>query len=122
MRASTGERASRAHDVGSPPDYILLQISQARSLRPADEDACERVRGRRRSKNRETSMTIQSSRQEMSAGPARSLRAGSSLVRRLAQARDDPGKQRIRAWLRKLDDEQLSSLGLTREDIAVLRH
>jgi uncharacterized protein YjiS (DUF1127 family) len=71
-------------------------------------------------------MTIQSSRQdsrqEMSAGPARSLRARSSLVRRLAQARDDPGKQRIRTWLRKLDDEQLSSLGLTREDIAILRH
>ena len=67
-------------------------------------------------------MTIQFSRQEMAARPARSLRARSSLVRRLAQARDDPGKQRLRAWLRNLDDEQLSSLGLTHEDIAILRH
>ena len=69
-------------------------------------------------------MTIQSSRQdsrqEMSAGPARSLKARSSLVRRLAQAQDDPAKQRIRAWL--IDAEQLSSsLGLTPEDIAILR-
>jgi hypothetical protein len=54
-------------------------------------------------------MTIQFSRQEMAARPARSLRARSSLVRRLAQARDDPGKQRIRAWLRNLDDEQLDA-------------
>jgi uncharacterized protein YjiS (DUF1127 family) len=37
------------------------------------------------------------------------------LVRRLIQAQDDPGKQRIRAWLRELDDEQLSSIGLTPE-------
>ena len=36
-------------------------------------------------------MTIQFSRQEMAARPARSPRARSSLVRRLAQARDDPG-------------------------------
>ena len=28
----------------------------------------------------------------------------------------------IRAWLRELDDEQLASLGLTPEDILVLRH
>jgi len=70
-------------------------------------------------------MTIQSSRQDAARNVSRSagsLRARSSLVRRLTQARDDPGKQRIRAWLRKLDDEQLSSLGLTREDIAILRH
>jgi len=31
-------------------------------------------------------------------------------------------KQRTRAWLRELDDEQLTSLGLTPEDILVLRH
>jgi uncharacterized protein YjiS (DUF1127 family) len=31
-------------------------------------------------------------------------------------------KQRIRAWLRELDDEQLASFGLTPEDILVLRH
>jgi len=35
---------------------------------------------------------------------------------------NDPGKQRIRAWLRELDDEQLASFGLTPEDILVLRH
>lgn len=64
-------------------------------------------------------MTIQFSRQGMAVRPARSLKARSSLVRRLAQAQDDPAKQRIRAWL---DDEQLSSsLGLTPEDIAILR-
>ena len=53
--------------------------------------------------------------------PARHLQARSGLVRRLVQAQDDPGKQRIRAWLRELDDEQLSSLGLTPQDIQVLR-
>ena len=47
---------------------------------------------------------------------------GSSLVRRLVRARNDPGKKRIRAWLMDLDDAQLlSGLGLTRDDIAVLR-
>ena len=67
-------------------------------------------------------MTIQFSRQGMAVRPARSLKARSSLVRRLAQAQDDPAKQRIRAWLREIDDEQLStSLGLTPEDIAILR-
>jgi hypothetical protein len=50
------------------------------------------------------------------------LKSGSSLVRRVVQAQDDPAKQRIRAWLRALDNEQLSSsLGLTPEDIAILR-
>jgi uncharacterized protein YjiS (DUF1127 family) len=67
-------------------------------------------------------MTIQFSRRGMAARPARALRARSSLVRRLVQAHDDPGKERIRAWLRELDDEQLASFGLTREDILVLRH
>jgi uncharacterized protein YjiS (DUF1127 family) len=62
------------------------------------------------------------SRQGMAARPARALKARSNLVRRLIQARDDPGKQRIRAWLRELDDEQLAGLGLTPEDILVLRH
>jgi uncharacterized protein YjiS (DUF1127 family) len=67
-------------------------------------------------------MTIQFSPQGMAARPARHLKVRSGLVRRLVQAHDDPGKQRIRAWLRELDDEQLSSLGLTPEDIHVLRH
>jgi uncharacterized protein YjiS (DUF1127 family) len=57
----------------------------------------------------------------MTARPAKHLKARSSLVRRLVQAHDDPGKQRIRAWLRELDDEQLSNLGLTAEDIHALR-
>jgi hypothetical protein len=51
----------------------------------------------------------------------RPLQTRSSLVRRLVQAQDDPGKQRIQAWLRELDDKHLSNLGLTFEDIAVLR-
>ena len=57
-------------------------------------------------------MTIQFSRRGMAARPISALKARSSLV----------GKQRIRAWLRELDDEQLTSLGLTPEDILVLRH
>jgi hypothetical protein len=47
--------------------------------------------------------------------------AGLSLVRRLVLAKDDPAKQRIRAWLSAIDDEQLRCLGLTSEDIAALR-
>jgi hypothetical protein len=65
--------------------------------------------------------TIQILQQGMAARPARHLTARSSLVRRLVQARNDPAKERIRAWLRDLDDGQLSSLGLTPEDISVLR-
>ena len=34
-------------------------------------------------------------------------KAGSSLVRRLVQAQDDPAKQRIRRWLSKINNEQL---------------
>jgi hypothetical protein len=64
-------------------------------------------------------MTIQFPRKGVAAG--RLLKSGSSLVRRVVQVQDDPAKQRIRAWLRALDNEQLSSLGLTSEDIAVLR-
>jgi hypothetical protein len=64
-------------------------------------------------------MTIQFPRKGVAA--SRLLKSGSSLVRRVVQAQDDPAKQRIRAWLRGLDNEQLSSLGLTSEDIAVLR-
>jgi hypothetical protein len=71
---------------------------------------------------RRLSMTIQFSRRGMAARPTSALKARSSLVHRLVRAHDDPGKQRIRAWLRELDDEQLTSLGLTPEDILVLRH
>jgi hypothetical protein len=45
----------------------------------------------------------------------------SSLVRRLAQAQDDPAKQRIRRWLSEINNEQLLCFGLTPEDIALLR-
>jgi len=69
----------------------------------------------------EAIMNVQSLWQGMAARPARHLKARSSLVRRLVQAHDDPGKQRIRAWLRALDDEQLSTLGLTPGDIQELR-
>jgi len=47
--------------------------------------------------------------------------ARSSLVRRLVAARNDPAKQRIRALLAKLGDERLSGLGLTPQDIVILR-
>jgi hypothetical protein len=47
--------------------------------------------------------------------------AGSSLVRRLVRAKDDPAKQRIRSWLSKIDDERLLCLGITPEEIATLR-
>jgi hypothetical protein len=48
-------------------------------------------------------------------------KSGSSLVRRLVQAKDDPAKHRIRAWLCDIDDERLRRFGLTSEDIALLR-
>ena len=60
-------------------------------------------------------MTIQFSRKGLPS-------TDSALVRRLVRARNDPGKERIRMWLINVDDAQLRSrLGLTQEDIAVLR-
>jgi hypothetical protein len=53
--------------------------------------------------------------------PVRCRKARSSLVRRLVQAKDDPAKQRIRRWLSDISDERLLNLGLTPEDIALLR-
>jgi hypothetical protein len=53
VHARTGKGALQAHDVRSPPDYILFQMDQAGSLRPADEDDRERVRGRRGSPSEE---------------------------------------------------------------------
>jgi hypothetical protein len=65
-------------------------------------------------------MTIQFSKQPTVAEGRPKM--GSGLVCRLVCARDDPGKERIRKWLIDLDDAQLrSGLGLTVEDIAVLR-
>lgn len=50
-----------------------------------------------------------------------SPKAKSSLVRRLVAARNDPAKRRICAWLAECDDERLSGLGVTSDDIAILR-
>ena len=67
-------------------------------------------------------MTVQFSRQAIAALSGSIAKTGSSLVRRLVRARNDPGKERIRNWLIDLDNAQLrSGLGLTLEDIAVLR-
>ena len=67
-------------------------------------------------------MTIQFSRKAISVFSASLPAPGSSLVRRLIRARNDPGKERIRMWLIDLDDAELrSGLGLTQEDIAALR-
>ena len=59
--------------------------------------------------------------QGIAARPAGRPKAGSSLVRRLVRAKDDPAKQRIRAQLSAVDDARLIGLGLTSEDIAALR-
>ena len=67
-------------------------------------------------------MTIQFSKQPIAVLSDGLSKMGSALVRRLVCVRDDPGKERIRMWLLNLDDAQLQSgLGLTVEDIAVLR-
>ena len=67
-------------------------------------------------------MTIQFSKQPIAVRSDGPPKMGSGLVRRLVCARDDPSKERIRMWLIDLDDAQLQSgLGLTVEDIAVLR-
>ena len=67
-------------------------------------------------------MTIQFPKQSIAVLSDGLPKMRSGLVRRLVCARDDPGKERIRRWLIDLDDAQLQSgLGLTVEDIAVLR-
>ena len=67
-------------------------------------------------------MTIQFSKQPIAMPSKRLPKMGSGLVCRLVSAHDDSGKERIRRWLIKLDDAQLQSgLGLTVEDIVVLR-
>jgi hypothetical protein len=67
-------------------------------------------------------MTFQFSKQPIAVLSDGLPKMGSGLVCRLVCARDDPGKERIRMWLIDLDDAQLQSgLGLTVEDIAVLR-
>jgi len=67
-------------------------------------------------------LTVQFSRQAITTFSASLPTTGSGLVRRLVRARNDPGKERIRNWLIDLDDAQLQSgLGLTLEDIVILR-
>jgi hypothetical protein len=67
-------------------------------------------------------MTIQFSKQPIATFSDGLSKMRSGLVRRLGCAREDPGKERIRMWLIDLDDARLKSgLGLTAEDIAVLR-
>jgi len=66
-------------------------------------------------------MTIQFSRQAIAA-LSTNVPPASGLVRRLVRARNDSAKERIRMWLIDLGDAQLrSGLGLTPEDIAILR-
>jgi len=70
----------------------------------------------------DTVVTIQFSKQSIAVLSDGLPKMRSSLVCRLVCARDDPGKERIRMWLIDLDDAQLQlGLGLTVEDIAVLR-
>ena len=68
-------------------------------------------------------MTVQFSRKALTAFSAGPPVTRSGLVRRLVRARNDPGKERIRKWLIDIDDDVKlqSDLGLTLEDIAVLR-
>ena len=67
-------------------------------------------------------MTVQFSKQPIAALSDGLPKIRSGLVCRLVCAREDPSKERIRMWLIGLDDAQLQSgLGLTVEDIAVLR-
>jgi hypothetical protein len=70
----------------------------------------------------ETNMTIQFPKQPIAVFSDGLPKMGSGLVRRLVCAQNDPGKWRIRMWLIDLYDAQLrSGLGLTAEDIDVLR-
>ena len=67
-------------------------------------------------------MTIQFSKHPIAVLSEGLAKMGSGLVCRLVIARNDPCKERIRKWLIDIDDAKLqSSLGLTPEDIAVLR-
>ena len=70
---------------------------------------------------REKIMTFQYSRRNIAQRSANRPEAGSKLVRRLVQAKDDPAKERLRMWLSAIEDERLLGFGLTPEDVAVLR-
>lgn len=59
--------------------------------------------------------------QGLAVRPVERVGGGSSLVRRIVRAKDDPGKQRVRDWMRAIEDEQLLEFGLSPDDIALLR-
>lgn len=59
--------------------------------------------------------------QGLAVRPVERIRGGSSLVRRIVRAKDDPGKQRVRDWMIAIDDAQLLAFGLSPDDIALLR-
>jgi len=66
-------------------------------------------------------MTVRFSQDKGAASLAKPL-SSSALVRRLLfRSHNDPAKRRILAWLVALDDARLLKLGLTPEDIAMLR-
>ena len=66
-------------------------------------------------------MTLHFSQQGM-ALPLNVRTGTSGLVRRLVNARNDPAKARILAWLVNIDDERLGGFGLSAWEIAILRH
>jgi hypothetical protein len=59
--------------------------------------------------------------QSSSARPVACEKNRSALVRRLISARDDPAKLRIRHLLSGMSDDRLLSLGLTAQDIVLVR-
>jgi hypothetical protein len=67
------------------------------------------------------SMSVQFSRQGMTAMPLAVPVPKSPFIRRLLEARDDPVKARILTWLLEIDDARLLGFGLGSEDIALLR-
>jgi hypothetical protein len=105
---------------------ILAMLEADQTVKSALREAARRWRERKQILERSQSADycsrpLQFPRQNIIASPAERLKARSGLVRRLVQARDDPAKQRIRAWLKDLDDVKLSGLGLAHEDIVILR-
>ena len=66
-------------------------------------------------------MIMRRSQQSIALRPIADRKVKSRLVRRLAQASDDPAKQRVRRLLVDIDDERLLRFGLTPDDIVALR-
>ena len=66
-------------------------------------------------------MIMKYSQQSIALRPIADRKVKSRLVRRLAQASDDPAKQRVRRLLVDIDDERLLRFGLTPDDIVALR-